>query len=377
MLLRTSPYKPFSGLLFQAFKVSTGEMELKVESYKSVASADAMSRVGSQSLRKDSGQGQDHEPHLRFYKSLAGYNAVMSWYEGVLDSIDVPLKSQYVETSFGRTHMLVCGPEEADALILIPGTAGCAPLWRRQFAEFSKHYRVYALDVIGQPGRSEANILSILNDDPVIWLKDILNELGLDRAHFAGNSVGGWMAMRMGIEAPERVNKVVMLGPSGLTRAKLPVKIWVSKVMSKKKDANALEEDLTAKSVSTPSAKGTFGTFDRQLARLMSLCTRHYRVDKALDVYSAKTGRIDLAKGLGVLRRFFMAERKSYLRQFNVPGLLVFGEHEMFFDPKKVAEKSTALMPGLSSAVISNAGHGAIFDQPDEVNQLIVDFLRN
>ena len=39
----------------------------------------------------------------------------MSWYEDVLESVDVPLKSQYVETSFGRTHMLVCGPENAEA----------------------------------------------------------------------------------------------------------------------------------------------------------------------------------------------------------------------------------------------------------------------
>jgi pimeloyl-ACP methyl ester carboxylesterase len=351
-------------------------MEKRMDLYKSVTSAGTIARVGGQKVRKGSEPGNDSEPHLRFYKSLAGYNAIMSWYEDALDTVDVPLKSLYVETSFGRTHMLVCGPEDAEPLFLIPGTAGCAPLWRRQFAEFSKHYRVYALDVIGQPGRSEANILSILNDDPVIWLKDILDELGIERAHFAGNSVGGWMAMRMGIEASDRVNKVVMLGPSGLTRAKLPVKIWLSKVLSKKKDTNALEDDLTARSVSTPSAKGTFGTFDRQLARLMALCTRHYRVDKALDVYSSKTGKIDLGKGLGVLRRFFMAEPKSYLRQFNVPGLLIFGEHEMFFNPKKVAEKSTALMPGLSSVVVANAGHGAIFDQPDEVNKLVIDFLQ-
>jgi pimeloyl-ACP methyl ester carboxylesterase len=347
-----------------------------VESYKNVASAGVIAQTGRQGIRKDSGSDNESDPHLRFYKSLAGYNAVMSWYEDVLDSIDVPLKSQYVETSFGRTHMLVCGPADAEALILIPGTAGCAPLWRRQFAEFSKHYRVYALDVIGQPGRSEANILSILNDDPVIWLKDILNELGLEKAHFAGNSVGGWMAMRMGIEAPDRVSKIVMLGPSGLTRAKLPMKIWLSKVLSKKKDANALEEDLTAKSVSTPSAKGAFGTFDRQLARLMALCTRHYRVDKALDVYNKKTGKIHLSKGFGVLRRFFMAEKKSYLRRFDVPGLLIFGEHEMFFNPIKVANKATAMMPGLSSVVVANAGHGAIFDQPEEVNKLVIDFLQ-
>lgn len=344
-------------------------------SYKSVASTDVMGNVAA--VPPSSVTAHGSEPHLRFYKSAAGYNAIMSWYEGVLETVETPLKSRYVETRFGRTHMLVCGPKDAEALILIPGTAGCAPLWRMQFGEFAKHYRVYALDVIGQPGRSEANKLSILDDSPVLWLKDVLDELNIDRAHFAGNSVGGWMAMRMGIEAPERVHKVVMMGPTGLTRAKLPVKIWLSKVVSKKKDANALEDDLTAKSVSTPSPKGTFGTFDRQLARLMALCTRHYRVDRSLDVYNEKTGKIHIRKGLKVLGKFFMSERKAYLRRFNVPGLLIFGQHEMFFNPNKVAQRSEKLMPGLSSVVVADAGHGAVFDQPDEVNRLVVEFLNS
>ena len=71
-----------------------------------------------------------------------------------------------------------------------------------------------------------------------------------------------------------------------------------------------------------------------------------------------------------------MAEPKSYLRRFDVPGLLVFGEHEMFFNPDKVANKATAMMPGLSSVVVPNAGHGAIFDQPEEVNRLVIEFLQ-
>jgi pimeloyl-ACP methyl ester carboxylesterase len=303
----------------------------------------------------------------------------MSWYEQALESVEVTLQSQYVETRFGRTHMLVCGEEDAPALFLLPGVAGCAPLWRRQFDAFSKHFRVYALDVIGQPGRSEANTLSILNDDLVVWVKDVMDELNIEKAHFAGNSVGGWIAMRMGIEAPERVNKVVMLGPTGLTRAKLPVKIWVSKVLSKKKDANALEDDLTAKSVASPSApavKGTFGTFDRQLARLMALCTRHYRVDRSLDVYNEKTGKIHIGRGLRVLGKFFLAEKKSYLRQFEVPGLLVFGEHEMFFNPHKVARNAERVMPGLETTVVDAAGHGAIYDQPDFVNELVIRYLQ-
>ena len=175
-----------------------------VDSYKSVASTKAIGANATAAM-PPAATSTDTQPHLRFYKSEEGYNAIMSWYESALESVEVPLKSQYVETRFGRTHMLVCGPEDAPALFLLPGVAGCAPLWRRQFAKFSEHFRVYALDVVGQPGRSEANTLSLLNDDLVVWLKDVMDELNLEKANFGGNSVGGWIAMRMGIEARERV----------------------------------------------------------------------------------------------------------------------------------------------------------------------------
>ena len=107
----------------------------------------------------------------------------------------------------------------------------------------------------------------------------------------------------------------------------------------------------------------------------MALCTRHYRVDRSLDVYDENSGKIHIRKGLRVLGKFFLAERKSYLKQFEVPGLLVFGEHEMFFNPHKVANRSTNLMPGLEAQVVDNAGHGAIYDQPDQVNDMVIEFL--
>ena len=83
-----------------------------------------------------------------------------------------------------------------------------------------------------------------------------------------------------------------------------------------------------------------------------------------------------IRRGLKVLGKFFLAERKSYLKQFEVPGLLVFGEYEMFFNPHKVARNAERVMPGLESTVVDAAGHGAIYDQPDFVNELVVRYLK-
>lgn len=312
---------------------------------------------------------------LRMYRSEEGFHAITAWYEDVLASFEVPVESVYVDTRFGRTHMLAAGPADAAPLLLVPGVAGCAPLWRRQFPALSRHFRVYALDIPGQPGRSDPNPPSFLNDDYSEWLRDVLDGLGYRRAHLAGVSVGAWVAMRFAIAAPERVLKVALLGPTGLSHARLPWRIWLTRVMKKSKDADALQDDLTAKSVASKSPGGSFGTFDRTLARAMALCTRHYRVDWSLGIYDEATRRVNKWQGLKVLGKFFRSEPTSLLRRFSVPGLLVFGEHEVLYDPHRVGARAARLMPGLRVEVVRGAGHAAVYDKPDAVNEMLIEFL--
>jgi len=314
---------------------------------------------------------------MKLYKSEEGFQAVMDWYEDVTAKIDAEIASKFVATRFGRTHMIVAGPGNAPPLLLIPGVAGCAPLWRRQIPEFAKNFRVYALDIVGQPGKSDPITPSFLNDDFSLWLLDILDGLQIDRAHIVGTSVGGWIALRFGIFAPERINKIVMLSPTGLSAARFPAKIWISKYLNKRKDANALQDDLTAKSISKQSPGRSFGTFDRQLAKLMALCTRHYRVDRSMGIYNETTQKIDFIAGMKVLRKFFLPEPRSYLKKFNVPALLVFGEYEMLYNPTKVAKRAKTIMPRLQTDIIAGAGHAAIYDKPDEVNMKVIDFLKS
>jgi len=313
---------------------------------------------------------------MKLYKSVDGYKAIMEWYESLEEKITVPFESLYINTRFGRTHLLATGRKDAPPLFLISGVAGCAPLWRRQLESLSADFRVYAMDIPGQPGRSDPNPPSFLNEDYSNWLLDVLDDLGIERAHFAGISAGAWIAMRFASLHPQRTRKVVMLGPTGISGARLPVKIWLGRIAQKWKNADVLQDDLTARSVSSKSPGGTFGTFDRQLARAMALCTRHYRVDRSLGIYNEATGKLNLWEGLRVLRKFFLPEKDAVLSQFAVPGLLVFGEHEVLYDPHAVGRKAQKLMGSIRVEVIAGAGHAAIYDRPEVVDPLVIEFLR-
>ncbi len=315
---------------------------------------------------------------LYLYKSEEGCKAIMDWYESVIDLIDIPVESQYVDTRFGPTHMLVCGPEDGRPVIMVQGVASSAPLWRHQLSALSRHYRVYALDTVGQPGRSAPHPLSFFNNEYVQWLTDVIDGLHIEKAHFIGISTGGWKLIRMAAIEPDRVDKMVLLSPMGLSHARLPWKIWFNRVMKKSKNADVLEEELTAKSVVGPreSGIGSFGVFDRQVARAMALCTRYFRMDRALKIYNPKTGKIFFFGALKVLRRFFLSESKKLIKRVKADTLILFGEHEILFNPLKVAKRVKRLLPKAEVVIIPGTGHGCIYDKPDEANRIIMDFLK-
>ena len=68
---------------------------------------------------------------LDLYKSQEGREKIMEWYDSVVAKIDAPVRSVWAGTRFGRTHLLTAGRPDAEPLILLPGAAGSAPLFRR------------------------------------------------------------------------------------------------------------------------------------------------------------------------------------------------------------------------------------------------------
>ena len=163
---------------------------------------------------------------LSLYKSEEGFKKMMSWYEKVCNEITVEYKSIFVDTRFGKTHIIEAGDVNKKSVLLIPGVAGCAPLWRHQINSFSKEFRVLAIDIVGQPGKSAPNPPSVFNDDYTNWMEDIIQSLGLEKPHIVGVSTGGTTAMDLAIRKSEMIDKTVICGQTGLARARLPFRQW-------------------------------------------------------------------------------------------------------------------------------------------------------
>jgi pimeloyl-ACP methyl ester carboxylesterase len=88
----------------------------------------------------------------------------------------------------------------------------------------AKHYRTYAIDHIGEPGKSKLDDLNNYPREPQELsdlCKEISEHLGVQHSVVIGASNGGFLSMNFAFHNPDRVKKLVLLGPMGVSPPKL------------------------------------------------------------------------------------------------------------------------------------------------------------
>ncbi|MCA0155745.1 alpha/beta fold hydrolase [Tsukamurella sp. M9C] len=118
------------------------------------------------------------------------------------------------------------GPEGAPTVVLSNSIATTAAMWDQTVPMMTGDLRVLRYDTRGHGG-SDAPVgaysVARLGRDVL----ELLDELGIDRAHFCGLSLGGMVGQWLGVHAPDRVNRLILantsayLGPSGQWDARI------------------------------------------------------------------------------------------------------------------------------------------------------------
>jgi hypothetical protein len=165
-------------------------------------------------LCRESSPSQFGSAEPRPFKTAAGEAAYLSAYDAAMNLWPVPYEEMDIPSRFGLTHVVACGPRDAPPLVLLHGYWATLTMWTPNVADFSESYRVYAVDVMGQPGKSIPDKPIRNAADYVAWLTSILNELKLDRVFLVGMSYGGWLSLTYAVAASERVQKLVLLSPA-------------------------------------------------------------------------------------------------------------------------------------------------------------------
>lgn len=151
------------------------------------------------------------------FKSDAGRQALFDFYDSVLAQWPVDYEIRTVQTPFGSTHVIVSGDPARPPMILLHGASSNAATWAGDVATYAAHYRVYAVDLIGDAGKSAPTRPPYTGSAFADWLDAVRRGLGLDTVALVGLSLGGWVALKYAITYPAHVAALVLLAPGGIT----------------------------------------------------------------------------------------------------------------------------------------------------------------
>lgn len=289
------------------------------------------------------------------FSSEGSRGRYLAAYDAALGAWPVAFQERDVETRLGPTHVVSSGREDGAPLILLPSFAGTASVWRANAKALGRRFRIHAIDVIGQPGRSVAIRKLEGRRDYADWLSDVMDGLGLARASIVGCSFGGYLALSQAALTPERVDRIVLIGPAGCFKAlswKLALRMRTARLRRK--------------------LRALFGGSAGADAR--ALHGKGAPLHAEDDAWRALIGAAIAERAEASVTNADVLE-PAELAAIRAPALLLIGEYETLYDPGTTLKLARRMMPTLQGEIVRGADHVAAMAQPEVVNARILEFV--
>jgi len=137
-----------------------------------------------------------------------------SAYDRVLAKWPLPIDAIDVESDYGTTRVNASGPVDGAPVVLLPGGGATSTVWFANVATLAQENRVFAIDPMGDPGRSVVGRKPIhAVEDLMSWLDQLLDTLDVTRTSLVGHGYGATVALAYALHRTERVGTLVLLDP--------------------------------------------------------------------------------------------------------------------------------------------------------------------
>jgi pimeloyl-ACP methyl ester carboxylesterase len=260
-----------------------------------------------------------------------------------------PYETRHIDTEIGSVHVIINGPEDGPPVFLFHAGAIASWSWKYNVGSLNQIHRTYAVDAMGEAGKSKLyDIDDHTRDGKEIaeLYIEIADSLGIEKAHIIGASYGGFIGTNLALYAPERVEKLVLIGPMGVTpyTGSTIIKILLVSFFPFDPVQRAFAEWMIDKD--TPVAG--------EILEWMNIVFDGVRAREAGPVT-------------------FSQEQLSRL---SMPVLLILGNRDnLVGDPAKVREY-VKVIPDLQTEELDSS-HGIWMEKPNQVNRLVLDFIKN
>lgn len=264
------------------------------------------------------------------FKTVEGERAVHERYLEILKHWPVPAKQVRIPTREGETFVVACGDESAPALVLLHGSMANSAMWMGDVAAWAPHFRIYAVDIIGDAGLSAPSRPPLATDAHALWLDDVFDALGVKRVSLAGVSFGGWLALDYATRRPEHVESAVAVCPAGVGGQKFSIVLKTAplRLMGEWGKRKAAELVL-GRAPANPSPAVQY------FAKFMAMIHEHFRPRMVkFPIFSDEA-----------------------LRRLTMPVMAILGGQDVLLDSAETKRRLEQNVPGAVVRYFPDAGH--------------------
>lgn len=287
------------------------------------------------------------------YKTDEGKKVAYNSYDESMKLWDVEYTEEFVETDYGKSHVIISGENNTQSLFILPGLFGDASMWFPNVGELSKHYKVYTLDMINYGGKSQPKGKAITEfNDYKIWFNQIINHYKLDSVAVMGVSYSSWLSLSLAREIPNAITSIVMLDPSETFMPMNGGIAW----------------------------KGfkyfMFFPNRTKYAKFLDWLGGGYS-NEQMDIWTEHM--LDVIE-FGSTKMFDVPQHRIYnpeeLTMIKIPVLIMAGGKPILYDDPEVFKTNAKnALPHAEVIIVPDAGHGLNMEKPDFVNNKIIEFL--
>jgi len=243
------------------------------------------------------------------------------------------------------THIFEAGDTTNPPLLYLHGSY-LGNLWLDYHKALAQHFHIFVPDTPGY-GLTERPDWMRDMSDYILYLRDLLNVLGLQTTHIVGHSLGGWMAAEIAVWYPERVNKLVLSNAAGLRVKGSPIADLFA--MSREEIIAISFDDLQAAQPLIPAVAS---------------------VDDHIQYYKEQITLATLTWNPS-----YDPKLQRRLAQLTCPTVVVWGANERVIPPiyGTVLQET---IPNAQLAMLAGTGHMPMFEKCEEWASVITQFLQ-
>ncbi|MGM0582038.1 MAG: alpha/beta fold hydrolase [Bacteroidota bacterium] len=285
------------------------------------------------------------------------------------ESLEYPFEMNKAMLSENK-EMAFTDVGEGEPILFIHGLASYAPAWKYNIKELSKSYRCIAVDLIGYGKSSKGKFQADMSFHSQ-YLSGLMEKLNISSFHIAGHSMGGQIALRMALENPDKVKSLLLMAPAGIETFTAQEKEIFKNSTSAESIANVSDEQYR-----TNLSLNFYEMDDR--AEFMYDDRMKIKSDSLFMDYSYV-----VAEGVMGMLNEPVFEQLGKIKQ---PTLICYGKEDRLIpntylhkelNTKSVGKTATDNIPNSELKMIPKAGHFVHFDQPEQVNEIMKNFLEN